>query len=81
MAEDFSGQNLRGRSFKGRDLTGANFSGTDIRGATFLHSWNIDNSTRLEGAYAAYVFLLDNYRDRRPSSGEFKKGEFSKLFQ
>lgn len=35
MPQDFSGQNLRGRSFKGQDLTGANFSRADIRGANF----------------------------------------------
>ncbi len=33
--QNFSGQNLRGRSFKGQDLAGANFSGADIRGANF----------------------------------------------
>jgi hypothetical protein len=38
MAEDFSGQNLRGRSFKGQDLTGANFSYADIRGADFTNA-------------------------------------------
>ncbi|MDB9512941.1 pentapeptide repeat-containing protein, partial [Kamptonema animale CS-326] len=36
MPQDFSGQNLRGRSFKGRkDLAGANFSYADIRGTNF----------------------------------------------
>lgn len=35
MPQDFSGQNLRGRSFKGQDLTGANFSHANIRGANF----------------------------------------------
>jgi uncharacterized protein YjbI with pentapeptide repeats len=35
MPQDFSRQNLRGRSFKGQNLTGANFSYTDIRGADF----------------------------------------------
>lgn len=35
MSQDFSGQNLQGRSFKGQDLTGANFSDADIRGADF----------------------------------------------
>jgi len=35
MPQDFSGQNLQGRSFKGQDLTGANFSDADIRGADF----------------------------------------------
>lgn len=38
MAEDFSGQNLQGRSFKGQDLTGANFSYADIRGADFTNA-------------------------------------------
>jgi len=35
MPQDFSRQNLRGRSFKGQNLAGANFSGADIRGADF----------------------------------------------
>lgn len=35
MPQDFSGQNLRGRSFKGQDLALANFSKADIRGADF----------------------------------------------
>ncbi|WP_414755292.1 pentapeptide repeat-containing protein [Anabaena sp. CCY 9910] len=35
MLQDYSHQNLRGRSFKGQDLAGANFSYADIRGADF----------------------------------------------
>lgn len=35
MAQNFTGQNLKGRSFKAQDLTGADFSGADIRGANF----------------------------------------------
>ncbi|RCJ16162.1 hypothetical protein A6S26_33865 [Nostoc sp. ATCC 43529] len=35
MPQNFSGQNLRGRSFKEQDLEGANFSNADIRGANF----------------------------------------------
>ncbi len=38
MPQDFSHQNLRGRSFKGQDLTGANFSYSDIRGASFTNA-------------------------------------------
>jgi hypothetical protein len=38
MPQDFSDQNLRGRSFKGLDLTGANFSHSDIRGANFTNA-------------------------------------------
>jgi len=35
MQQDYSGQNLRGRSFKGKNLEGANFSYADIRSADF----------------------------------------------
>ncbi len=35
MPQNFSGQNLRGRSFKGIDLTGADFSHADIRSTDF----------------------------------------------
>lgn len=35
MPQDFSHQNLRGRSFKGQNLAGANFSGADIRSTDF----------------------------------------------
>ncbi|MBN3925233.1 pentapeptide repeat-containing protein [Nostoc sp. NMS4] len=35
MPQDFSHQNLRGRSFKGQNLAWANFSYSDIRGADF----------------------------------------------
>jgi uncharacterized protein YjbI with pentapeptide repeats len=38
MPQDFSGQNLRGRSFKGQDLARANFSYADIRGADFTEA-------------------------------------------
>ncbi|HEY9672050.1 MAG TPA: pentapeptide repeat-containing protein [Waterburya sp.] len=38
MPQDFSHQNLRGRSFKGLDLTDANFSHSDIRGANFTNA-------------------------------------------
>lgn len=35
MPQDFTGQNLQGRSFRGQNLVGANFSYADIRGADF----------------------------------------------
>lgn len=38
MSEDFSDQNLRGRSFKGQDLTCVNFSYVHIRGADFSNA-------------------------------------------
>lgn len=35
MPQDYSGQNLRGRSFKGQNLAGVDFSYADIKGANF----------------------------------------------
>ena len=39
IPQDFSNQNLRGRSFKGQNLEGANFSHADIRGADFTNAY------------------------------------------
>ena len=72
------------------DLRGANLSetlvlGTDFKEAsltgTCLEGWNIDHSTNLEGVDCQYVYLLRNKQERRPSSGDFAPGEFTKLFQ
>lgn len=38
MPQDFSFQNLRGRSFRGQNLKGTDFSHSDIRGADFTHA-------------------------------------------
>jgi hypothetical protein len=38
MLQDFSHQNLEGRSFRGQDLTGANFQGANIRGSNFAYA-------------------------------------------
>jgi len=60
MPEDFSGENLRGRSFKGEDLSGANFSGADIRGANFtsanLKDANFQNAQA--GLQKRWVLIL-----------------------
>lgn len=48
---------------------------------TCLEAWNIDSTTELSGAICKYVYLLNNQRERRPSSGEFQPGEFTKLFE
>jgi len=42
LTQDYSGQNLRGRSFRGKDLTGANFSNSDIRSTDFTNAILVD---------------------------------------
>ena len=51
-----------------------------------LENWNIDNTTKLDNVESKFVYLLENPkpetddRERRPNSGEFGEGEFTKLF-
>lgn len=59
---------------------GTCFRETILTGAV-LESWNIDSTTQLEGAICDYVYLLRNHQERRPNSGTFGPGEFTKLFQ
>ncbi|MBW4622192.1 MAG: pentapeptide repeat-containing protein [Cyanosarcina radialis HA8281-LM2] len=57
-----------------------NFQQAQLTGAC-LEAWNIDSTTRLDGVICEYVYLLNNQQERRPSSGKFAPGDFTKLFQ
>ena len=85
-----TGANLNGATLQGAELyeatlTEAQCVGTDFNGAQLtgacLEAWNIDNTTQLDGAICEYVYLLNNQQERRPSSGMFEQGEFTKLFE
>ena len=58
--QDFSNQNLRGRSFKGQYLEGANFSRADIRGANFTNAnlTGANFSDAQAGLQERWVFIL-----------------------
>ena len=82
---DLSQATLAGATLERATLTktqalGTNFRQAILTGAT-LEAWNIDSTTQLDGAICDYVYLLRNHQERRPSSGTFAPGEFSKLFQ
>ena len=82
---DISGATLVGACLERANLTktqtlGANFHQAILTGAC-LEAWNIDSTTQLDGAICDYVYLLNDHRERRPSSGDFAPGEFTKLFQ
>jgi uncharacterized protein YjbI with pentapeptide repeats len=82
---DLSAATLHHADLRGVDLSetlvlGADFTGACLTGAC-LEGWNIDHTTNLAGVDCQYVYLLRNQQERRPSSGDFAPGEFTKLFQ
>ncbi|MBW4695366.1 MAG: pentapeptide repeat-containing protein [Lyngbya sp. HA4199-MV5] len=82
---DLSCSHLQHAKLKDAKLLEAMALDTDFTGATLtgacLEAWNIDSNTRLEGVDCQYVYLLRDQQERRPSSGDFAPGEFTKLFQ
>ena len=61
--DDYSGQNLRGRSFRNQNLEGANFSYADIRSANFtgakLRGANFSHAKAgLQKRWAAFLVLV-----------------------
>ncbi|MEL6813909.1 MAG: pentapeptide repeat-containing protein [Cyanobacteria bacterium J06598_3] len=82
---DLSDATLEGADLQRADLTklqalGTNFAQADLTAAC-LESWNIDSTTQLKGAICDHVYLLRNQQERRPNSGTFAPGEFTKLFE
>ncbi|WP_371357482.1 pentapeptide repeat-containing protein, partial [Hydrocoleum sp. CS-953] len=64
---------------------GTNFTTAQMTGIC-LESWNINHTTILDNVESNYIYLLEeakpetDNRERRPSSGYFQEGEFTKLF-
>lgn len=82
---DLSCAILRRADLRNANLTEAIVVGTDLTGAQLtgacLEDWNISSYTSLEDIDCQYVYLLRNHEERRPYSGDFAPGEFTKLFQ
>jgi uncharacterized protein YjbI with pentapeptide repeats len=60
--------------------TGTDFTGAYLTGAC-IEAWNIDAKTILKDVDCQHIFLMENHCERRPSSGHFAPGEFTKLFE
>ncbi|MDZ8106702.1 MAG: pentapeptide repeat-containing protein [Nostoc sp. DedQUE12a] len=87
---NLSGANLNEANLSEANLSGANLSriqalGTDFTTATFtgacIEDWNTNSATNLKDVICDYVYLQTDHQERRPISGNFAPGEFTKLFQ
>jgi uncharacterized protein YjbI with pentapeptide repeats len=87
---NFTEADLSEATFVNAILERANFTKAQAINTNFRHArltaacleaWNIDSTTQLDEVICDYVYLLNNTSERRPSSGVFAPGEFTKLFE
>ncbi|OCQ96824.1 hypothetical protein BCD64_14555 [Nostoc sp. MBR 210] len=88
---DISEATFQGACLEWANLTLAQAVGTDFTKALMtgacVEAWNIESTTKLDNVDCRFIYLLEHPkpgtddRERRPSSGEFQPGEFTKLFE
>jgi uncharacterized protein YjbI with pentapeptide repeats len=76
----FKYANLREANLTEVNAVNADLSYAALTGAC-VENWNIDATTQLAEVDCQYIYLLNNQKERRPSSGEFEPGEFTQLFK
>ncbi len=85
ISTDLSKSNLSFANFSNANLTKAQLSGADLTGATLtgacIEDWKINSQTNLTNVVCDYIYLKQSFKERRPHSGKFKPGEFTKRYQ
>ena len=80
IATKFIGANLTGAGLTAVQAIFTNFEKAILTGVC-LEDWHTNSETNLDGVICEYVYLKNAQQERRPSSGNFAPGEFTKLFQ
>lgn len=82
---DLSDTDLSDCDLTGADLSEAMVLGTCFNGATLtgaiIDRWSMDKQTQFEGVICEFVITDRDKQERNPSQGQFKPGEFTKLYQ
>ena len=79
---DFSDCNLTHADLSEARVLGTRFSNATMTGA-LIDNWSMDKHTQFDGVICDFVYTKRNEdeRERNPPQGDFKPGEFSKLYQ
>ncbi|WP_414755235.1 pentapeptide repeat-containing protein [Anabaena sp. CCY 9910] len=77
---DLTSVDLGGANLKKIQALGTNFCTANLTGAC-IEDWHINNDTNFSDVICDYIYLRQGQQERRPSSGNFAPGEFTKLFQ
>ncbi|MBD2683436.1 MULTISPECIES: pentapeptide repeat-containing protein [Nostoc] len=77
---DFTESNLTRAILSKAQALGTNFTASTLTGAC-IEDWSINNYTNFNNVICDYIYLRQGQKERRPSSGNFAPGEFTKLFQ
>jgi uncharacterized protein YjbI with pentapeptide repeats len=76
---------LSGFDFSNADFTCAQALATNFRGAVFtgacIEDWHVNSDTNLTEIICDYVYQKKDRQERRPSSGNFQSGDFTRLYQ
>ena len=82
---DLSDADLSDCDLTDADLSEAMVLGTRFNGATLtgaiIDRWSMDKQTQFEGVICEFVITDRDKQERNPPQGQFKPGEFTKLYQ
>ncbi|MEM7727297.1 MAG: pentapeptide repeat-containing protein [Cyanobacteria bacterium P01_A01_bin.45] len=79
---NLSNANLSNTNLSRVQALGTNLTKSNLTGAC-LEDWNINNDTKLDNVVCDYIYLKDNFKERRPSAPDqiFNPGDLANLIQ